>query len=84
MWQMGGLGPMAGQAHHFRNYAPEKIEYGITRYTNEAKRLWETLDAHLAKAEGGFIVGDRLTVADVAIWGWVAIPSRFHFRFHPH
>ncbi|KAH8174375.1 glutathione S-transferase [Sarocladium implicatum] len=72
MWQMGGLGPMQGQANHFKRYAPEKIEYGINRYVNETRRLHRVLDTHLAKSTSGFIVGDRLTIADIASWGWVA------------
>ncbi|KAF5673415.1 glutathione S-transferase [Fusarium heterosporum] len=72
MWQMGGLGPMQGQANHFKRYAPEKIEYGINRYTNETRRLYRTLDTHLAQQSSGYVVGDRVTVADISIWGWVA------------
>ncbi|EWG47314.1 glutathione S-transferase [Fusarium verticillioides 7600] len=77
MWQMGGLGPMQGQANHFKRYAPEKIEYGINRYTNETRRLYRTLDTHLAQTESGYIVGDKVTIADISIWGWVssAIPQ---------
>ncbi|KAK1237443.1 hypothetical protein MKX08_003068 [Trichoderma sp. CBMAI-0020] len=71
-WQMGGLGPMQGQANHFNRYAPEKIQYGINRYVNESRRLYGVMDAQLAKSSSGFLVGDRLTVADVAAWGWVA------------
>ena len=51
MFQMGGVGPMLGQAHHFRNYAPEKIEYAINRYTNEAKRLYGVMDRRLGEAK---------------------------------
>jgi GSH-dependent disulfide-bond oxidoreductase len=69
MWQMGGLGPMLGQAHHFRNYAPEKIEYGIDRYTNEAKRLYAVLDKQLGKT-GAFLTGKDYTIADIACWPW--------------
>ncbi|PHH84010.1 hypothetical protein CDD83_2649 [Cordyceps sp. RAO-2017] len=72
MWQMGGLGPMQGQANHFKRYAPEKIEYGINRYTNESRRLYRTMDAHLAKSASGFLVGDRVTIADISCWGWIA------------
>ncbi|KAM0354221.1 hypothetical protein ACHAPU_001259 [Fusarium lateritium] len=72
MWQMGGLGPMQGQANHFNRYAPEKIEYGINRYINETRRLYRTLDTHLAEQSSGYIVGDKVTVADISIWGWVA------------
>ncbi|SPJ70534.1 related to URE2 - nitrogen catabolite repression regulator [Fusarium torulosum] len=72
MWQMGGLGPMQGQANHFKRYAPEKIEYGINRYTNETRRLYRTLDTHLGQTSSGYVVGDKVTIADVSIWGWVA------------
>lgn len=53
-------------------YAPEKIQYGIDRYTNETRRLYSVLDTQLSKSTSGFLVGDRLTIADVASWGWVA------------
>ncbi|KID70290.1 Disulfide-bond oxidoreductase YghU [Metarhizium brunneum] len=72
MWQMGGLGPMQGQSNHFKRYAPEKIEYGINRYGNETRRLYRTMEDHLAKSPHGFLVGDRVTVADISCWGWVA------------
>ncbi|KAH9998552.1 glutathione S-transferase GstA [Xylariaceae sp. FL0662B] len=71
-WQMGGLGPMQGQLNHFNRYAPEKIEYGINRYKNETRRLYRTLDTHLQSSTSGYLVGDRCTIADIAIWGWVA------------
>ena len=67
-WQMGGLGPMAGQAHHFRQYAPEKIEYGINRYTNEVNRLYGVMNKRLADRE--FLAGDY-SIADMASIGWV-------------
>lgn len=67
MWQMGGFGPMLGQAHHFRRFAPERIAYGITRYTNESRRLWGVLDGQLAK--GDFICGE-LSIADIACYPW--------------
>ena len=67
-WQMGGLGPMAGQAHHFRNYAPVKIAYGIDRYTNEVNRLYGVMDTRLADRE--FLAGDY-SIADMASVGWV-------------
>jgi GST-like protein len=69
MFQMGGIGPMLGQCHHFRNYAPEKIEYAISRYTNEAKRLYGVLDRQLAKAP--FVAGKNYSIADMAIWPWL-------------
>jgi len=69
MFQMGGIGPMLGQCHHFRNYAPEKIEYAINRYTNEAKRLYGVLDRQLAKTP--YVAGKNYTIADMAIWPWL-------------
>lgn len=67
-WQMGGLGPMAGQAHHFRNYAPEKIQYGIDRYTNEVNRLYGVMNKRLADRD--YLAGDY-SIADMACIGWV-------------
>ena len=67
-WQMGGLGPMAGQAHHFRNYAPEKIEYGIARYTNEVNRLYGVMNRRLA--DRPYLAGDY-SIADMACFPWV-------------
>ncbi|UXH76419.1 glutathione binding-like protein [Roseateles amylovorans] len=69
MFQMGGVGPMLGQAHHFRIYAPEKIEYAIDRYTNEAKRLYGVIDRQLA--HGKYIAGSTYTIADIAIFPWL-------------
>jgi len=67
-WQVGGLGPMSGQANHFRIYAPEKVEYGINRYTNEVNRLYGVMDRQLAKHE--YIAGEY-SIADMASVGWV-------------
>ncbi len=68
-WQMGGLGPMAGQNHHFGQYAPEKIPYAIDRYVNETNRLYGVLDRRL---EGrAFIAGDDYSIADMACYPWV-------------
>jgi GST-like protein len=67
MFQMGGVGPMLGQAHHFRRYAPEQIEYAINRYTNEARRLYGVMDRRLAKAE--YFAGEY-SIADIAIYPW--------------
>jgi GSH-dependent disulfide-bond oxidoreductase len=67
-WQVGGLGPMAGQAHHFRQYAPQKIEYGIARYTNEVNRLYGVMNRRLADHD--FLAGDY-SIADMASIGWV-------------
>lgn len=58
-------------------YAPEKIPYGISRYQNETRRLYRVLDTALEKSKSGFIVGDRLTIADISCWGWVASASQF-------
>ena len=69
MFQMGGVGPMLGQAHHFRIYAPEKIEYAVNRYTNEAKRLYGVMDKQLAQHR--YIAGDEYTIADIAIFPWL-------------
>ena len=68
MFQMGGLGPMLGQAHHFRIYAPEKIEYAVNRYSNEAKRLYGVLDKQLSKT--AYLAGDEYTIADLASFPW--------------
>jgi len=68
MFQMGGLGPMLGQNHHFRLYAPEQVDYAIKRYTNEAKRLYGVLDQRLEKNK--YIVGNEYTIADMAIFPW--------------
>lgn len=70
MWQMGGFGPMLGQAHHFRRFAPDKIDYAVDRYTNEAKRLYGVLDKLLSDRE--FMAGDELTIADVAAYPWAS------------
>ncbi len=69
MFQMGGVGPMLGQAHHFRIYAPEKIEYAVDRYTNEAKRLYGVMDKRLGKHK--YIAGSSYTIADIAIFPWL-------------
>ena len=69
MFQMGGVGPMLGQAHHFRMYAPEKLAYAIDRYTNEAKRLYGVMDRRLARSK--YIAGAQYTIADIAIFPWL-------------
>ncbi len=69
MFQMGGVGPMLGQAHHFRMYAPEKLPYAIDRYTNEGKRLYGVMDKRLAKST--YVAGPDYTVADIAIFPWL-------------
>jgi GST-like protein len=68
MFQMGGVGPMLGQAHHFRLYAPQKIEYAINRYTNESKRLYGVMDKRLANVP--YFAGDEYTIADIAVYPW--------------
>ncbi len=72
-WQMAGLGPMAGQTHHFRIYAPEKIPYAIDRYTNETNRLYGVLDRRLADRE--FLAGDY-SIADMATFPWAKLWER--------
>jgi GST-like protein len=67
-WQMGGLGPMAGQNHHFAHYAPEKIPYAIERYVKETNRLYGVLNKRLANRE--FVAG-RYSIADMAIYPWI-------------
>ncbi len=74
MWQMGGFGPMLGQAHHFNHYAPEKIDYSMNRYSNEANRLYGVLDRQLAKHE--FVAGDSYSIADIAILPWTRTYQR--------
>jgi GSH-dependent disulfide-bond oxidoreductase len=70
---MGGIGPMLGQAHHFRLYAPEQIQYAIDRYTNESKRLYAVLDRRLAERE--YVAGEY-SIADIAIMPWLRYPER--------
>ena len=67
-WQMGNLGPMAGQAHHFRLYAPEQLPYAIDRYTRECGRLYRVLDRRLADRE--FVAGEY-SIADMASYPWI-------------
>ncbi|VFR16395.1 Glutathione S-transferase [plant metagenome] len=67
-WQMGGLGPMAGQNHHFSQYAPEKLPYAVDRYVRETNRLYGVLDKRLADRE--FIAGDY-SIADMASYPWI-------------
>ncbi|MGE5652017.1 MAG: glutathione binding-like protein [Bacillota bacterium] len=69
MFQMGGVGPMLGQAHHFRIYAPENIEYAVNRYTNEAHRLYGVIDRQLSK--NAYLAGDEYTIADIATFPWL-------------
>lgn len=69
MWQMSGLGPMAGQAHHFRRYAPPGNEYSAARFVSESARLYGVLERHLAGNE--WLAGGAYGIADMACWGWV-------------
>lgn len=68
-WQMGGLGPMAGQNHHFNRFAPEKVPYAIQRYVKETARLYGVLDRRLA--DRAFVAGDDYSIADMAIYPWI-------------
>jgi GST-like protein len=68
MFQMGGVGPMLGQVHHFRVYAPEKIKYAIDRYTNEASRLYNVIDRRLGEVP--YLAGDY-SIADMAVFPWL-------------
>ena len=72
-WQMGGLGPMLGQNHHFRNYSNEKITYAIERYTKETERLYGVLDERLADRK--FVAGDY-SIADMACYPWIVLHER--------
>jgi GST-like protein len=69
MFQMGSVGPMLGQAHHFRIYAPEKLPYAIDRYTNEAKRIYGVIDRRLAASE--WLGCGEYSIADIATWPWL-------------
>ncbi|MGO4328993.1 glutathione binding-like protein [Cupriavidus sp. 2TAF22] len=69
MFQIGGVGPMLGQAHHFRLYAREKLPYAIDRYTNEARRIYGVINKQLAKRS--YIAGDAYSIADIAIFPWL-------------
>jgi len=69
-WQMGGLGPMAGQNHHFNRFAKEKIPYAIKRYVDETTRLYGVLDRRLADRD--FVAGSEYSIADMAIYPWIA------------
>jgi GST-like protein len=74
MFQMGGVGPMLGQAHHFLGYAPERIPYAMDRYKNEANRLYGVIDRRLG--ESAYIACDEYTIADMAIVPWLRYPDR--------
>jgi GST-like protein len=74
MFQMGHIGPMLGQAHHFLNYAPEKIEYAMNRYRNEANRLYMVVDRRLKESK--YLACDEYTIADMATVPWLRFPER--------
>ena len=74
MFQMGGVGPMFGQYNHFANYAPEKLPYAITRYTNEVARLHRVLDKRLSEA--AYLAGDEYSIADIATFPWIRNADR--------
>jgi GSH-dependent disulfide-bond oxidoreductase len=84
MFQMGGVGPMLGQAHHFRIYAPEKIPYAIDRYSNEARRLYSVMNKRLAKNK--YIAGKDYSIADIAIFPWLRSWKNqgIDWTDHPH
>jgi GST-like protein len=67
-WQVGALGPMAGQAHHFLKYSPQKVEYAMHRFKTEVARIYKVMDTQLAKSE--HLAGDY-SIADIACWPWV-------------
>ena len=74
-WQMGGLGPMAGQNHHFVQYAPERIAYAMDRYVNETSRLYGVLNKHLSNGRV-YVAGDEYSIADMAIYPWIVPHDR--------
>jgi len=84
MFQMGSVGPMLGQAHHFRQYAPEKIPYAIDRYSNEARRLYGVMNRQLARNK--YIAGPEYTIADIAIFPWLRSWKNqgIDWNEHPH
>lgn len=69
MFQMGSIGPMLGQAHHFRQYAPRRIAYAVDRYSNEARRLYGVLERRLG--QGDWLAAGEYTIADMATWPWI-------------
>ena len=84
MFQMGGVGPMLGQAHHFRIYAPEKISYAIDRYTREARRLYAVMDKRLSTSP--YLGGSEYSVADIAVFPWLRSWQNqgIDWADHPH
>lgn len=81
MWQMAGFGPMHGQAHHFIRYAPEGQDYGVARYSNEARRLLAVLDRRLGEAE---YLAEEYSVADMATWPWVRATRAIALSLDPY
>lgn len=75
MFQMGNLGPICGQAHHFREAAPERVPYAINRFTNEAERLYSVMDQRLKEMH--YLGGKEYSIADIACWPWVRV-HRYH------
>jgi GSH-dependent disulfide-bond oxidoreductase len=84
MFQMGHIGPMLGQAHHFLQYAPEKIEYAMNRYRNEANRLYGVVERRLKESK--FVACGEYTIADMAIMPWMRFPERqgVEIEEYPH
>ena len=84
MFQVGGVGPMLGQTHHFRVYAPEKIAYAIDRYSNEARRLYGVMNGQLARST--YIAGPEYSIADIAIFPWLRSWKNqgIDWNDHPH
>ena len=84
MFQMGSVGPMLGQAHHFRIYAPEKLHYAVDRYTNEARRLYNVMNKRLANSR--YIGGKDYSIADVAVFPWLRSWKNqgIDWNDHPH
>jgi len=84
MFQMGHIGPMLGQAHHFLQYAPEKIEYAMNRYRNEANRLYGVVERRLKESK--FLASDEYTIADMAAMPWMRFPDRqgVEIEEYPH
>ena len=84
MFQMSAVGPMFGQAGHFRSYTKEKQQYSIDRYTNEVNRLHKVMNQRLAESE--YLAGERYTIADIATWPWMINPERrgVDMALYPH
>lgn len=84
MFQMGGVGPMFGQAGHFRSYAKEPQPYAIERYTNEVNRLHKVMNEQLGKT--AYLAGNKYTIADIATWPWIINPERrgVDMALYPH